>query len=111
MTQVKKDVVTWLKQWFYDEDEVDTLLAGKQNTLVSGTSIKTINNTSLLGSGNLTIQGGGGGSIIGTGRFSINEQGHLIVELPDGVDNPYYIDANGHLIYDTSNVHNEGEIQ
>ena len=77
----------------------------KQDALISGTNIKTINHNSLLGSGNITIQGGGG-SVIGTGSFSIDNNGHLIVELPDGVDNPYYINNNGHLIYDTSNTHN-----
>lgn len=85
---------------------IDTTISTKQDTLVSGENIKTINNTSLLGSGNITIQGGGGGSVIGTGSFSINTNGHLIVELPDAVDNPYYINAQGHLIYDTSNTHN-----
>ena len=59
MTQVVKDLVTWLKQWYYTESEVDTLLNGKQATLVSGTNIKTINNTSLLGSGNISVGGGG----------------------------------------------------
>ena len=76
-----------------------------QEKLVSGTNIKTVNNQSLLGSGNIDIQGGGG-SVIGTGSFSINNQGHLIVELPNAVDNPYFIDNQGHLIYDTSNTHN-----
>lgn len=76
-----------------------------QETLSSGVNIKTINNNSLLGSGNITIQGGGG-SVIGTGSFSIDQDGHLIVELPDAVDNPYFIDNNGHLIYDTTNTHN-----
>lgn len=51
-------IVTWLKNWFYDESEVDNLLNSKQNTLVSGTNIKTINNNSLLGSGNISISGG-----------------------------------------------------
>ena len=54
--------------------------------------------------------GGGGGTVIlGTGAFTINSSGHLIVELPDGVDNPYYINSSGHIIYDTSNSHNTGE--
>ena len=61
----------------------------------------------------LLITSGGGSSggtvILGTGAFSINTNGHLIVELPDGVDNPYYINSNGHLIYDTHNPHNNGE--
>lgn len=60
MTQIKKDIVTWLKQWFYTETETDTLLNNKQDTLVSGTNIKTINNQDLLGSGNITVGGGGG---------------------------------------------------
>ena len=81
------------------------LADSKQDELVSGTNIKTINNQSLLGSGNIDIQGGGG-SVIGTGSFSINNQGHLIVELPNAIDNPYFIDNQGHLIYDTSNTHN-----
>ncbi len=51
-------IVTWLRNWFYDESEVDNLLNSKQNTLVSGTNIKTINNQSLLGQGNISIRGG-----------------------------------------------------
>lgn len=31
MTQVIKDIVTWLKQWFYTEAEIDNLLASKAN--------------------------------------------------------------------------------
>lgn len=49
------DMVDWLKAWFYDESEVDSLLASKQNTLVSGENIKTINQESLLGDGNIVI--------------------------------------------------------
>ena len=101
----KADKVHTHDDRYYTETETDTLLNGKQATLVSGTNIKTINNNSLLGSGNITIQGGGG-SVIGTGSFSIDEYGHLIVELPDAVDNPYFIDDDGHLYYDTSNTHN-----
>lgn len=105
------DIVTSWEQTLSDEKVpseklVKNSLDTKQETLVSGTNIKTINNTSILGSGNITIQGGGGGSVIGTGSFSIDSNGHLIVELPDAVDNPYYINASGHLIYDTSNTHN-----
>lgn len=86
-------------------------IQSKQPLLVSGTNIKTINNQSILGSGNITIQGGEGGSVIGTGSFSINNNGHLIVELPNAVDNPYFINNNGHLIYDTSNSYNGGLIE
>ena len=59
MTQIVKDVITWLKQWFYEKSEVDTALSSKQATLVSGTNIKTVNNQSLLGSGNISVSGGG----------------------------------------------------
>ena len=45
-----------------DLEQLQSVVAGKQNMLVSGTNIKTINNQSLLGSGNINIQGGSGGS-------------------------------------------------
>ena len=99
---------------YYTKSEINSILSSYVTTetiedyqplLESGVNIKTINNQSLLGEGNIDIQGGGG-SVIGTGSFSINNQGHLIVELPNAVDNPYFIDNQGHLIYDTSNTHN-----
>ena len=84
MAQTIKDVVTWLKQWYYTEDEVDDLLDEKQDSLVSGTNIKTINNNSLLGSGNITIQGGSGGD------------GSLTkITLAEGYD--LYVNDNNHL--------------
>lgn len=84
MAQTIKDVVTWLKQWYYTEDEIDDLLDEKQDSLVSGTNIKTINNNSLLGSGNITIQGGSGGD------------GSLTkITLADGYD--LYVNDNNHL--------------
>lgn len=45
-----------------DLEQLQSVVAGKQDMLVSGTNIKTINNQSLLGSGNINIQGGSGGS-------------------------------------------------
>ena len=87
---------------YYTQSEISTLLNTKQDKLVSGTNIKTINNNSLLGSGNITIQGGGGGGITAVGSFSINDNGHLIAEIPSGMTNPYSINSSGHLIYDTS---------
>ena len=104
------DIVTEWEQTLSDEKVASEKLTkntidAKQDTLISGTNIKTINNTSLLGSGNIDIQGGGG-SVIGTGSFSIDNNGHLIVELPNAVDNPYFINNNGHLVYDTSNTYN-----
>ena len=82
-----------------------------QEKLISGTNIKTINNNSILGSGNLTIGGGSGTAVIGTGSFSIDQNGDLIVELPDAVDCPYYIGEDGNLYYDTSSTHNGGLIE
>lgn len=35
---------------------------------------------------------------LGVGLFHINDEGHLIVELPMGIENPFHIDNNGHLI-------------
>ena len=88
---------------YYTQTEITSLLADKQDKLVSGTNIKTINNQTLLGSGNITIQGGGGGGgITAVGSFSIDENGHLIATIPDGMTNPYSINSSGHLIYDTN---------
>ena len=53
-------------------------------------------------------QGGGGGGIVMVGSFQIDSNGHLIATIPNGADNPYYINAQGHLIYDTANAHNDG---
>lgn len=39
-------------------------------------------------------------SSFGVGSFSIRD-GHLIVNLPEGVANPFNIDNNGHLVYNT----------
>lgn len=39
-------------------------------------------------------------SSFGVGSFSIRD-GHLIVNLPEGVANPFTIDNNGHLVYNT----------
>ena len=33
MTSVMKDVVTWLKQWFYTESEIDTITGGLQSQI------------------------------------------------------------------------------
>lgn len=52
----------------YTTEEINDLLAQKQDELVSGTNIKTINNISLLGSGNIDIQGGGGGGTYTAGN-------------------------------------------
>lgn len=104
------DIVTQWEQTLSDEKVASEKLTkntidAKQDALISGQNIKTVNNISLLGSGNIDIQGGSG-SVIGTGSFSIDANGHLLVELPNAVDNPYFIGNDGHLYYDTSNTHN-----
>ena len=54
MTQVVKDVVTWLKQWFYTETEVDTLLSAKVST-AQGSSNASKNVVTDSG-GNITLE-------------------------------------------------------
>ena len=45
--------------------------------------------------------GSGGNGVIGVGTFTINDDGDLIVTLPEGWANPYRINENGDLIYST----------
>ena len=56
--------------------------------------------------GNLTRgnESDGGGGIIMVGSFKINEEGHLIATIPKDTVNPYHIDNNGHLIYNTEAI-------
>ena len=44
---------------------------------------------------------------LGLGKFNINENGHLILTLPIGVDNYFNIDNSGHLIVDLDNTTEE----
>ena len=44
------------------------------------------------------------GGIIMVGSFKINEEGHLIATIPKDTVNPYRIDSNGHLIYNTEAI-------
>ena len=46
----------------------------------------------------------GGGGVIMVGSFKINEEGHLIATIPKDTVNPYHIDTNGHLIYNTEAI-------
>ena len=41
---------------------------------------------------------------LGLGLFTIREDGHLYVELPMGMDNPFSINSNGHLIITLPNM-------
>ena len=54
---ITKEALSYFKGKY--DDQMDGILAGKQDVLVSGENIKTINNESILGSGNITISGGG----------------------------------------------------
>ena len=51
MAQVIKDVVTWLKQWFYTEDEVDTITGGLQTQINNKADSSTVSNLSTTVSG------------------------------------------------------------
>lgn len=42
MAQVMKDVVTWLKQWFYTESEVDTITGGLQTQINNKADTSTV---------------------------------------------------------------------
>lgn len=89
MSSTLTDMVNWLKSWFYTENEVDTLLASKQDTLVSGSNLKTINNESLLGSGNINVEGGGGGSSSGSyinDYYWDTETQDIILDYDNSVD-------------------------
>lgn len=46
MAQVMKDVVTWLKQWFYTESEVDTITNGLQSQINNKADSTTVSNLS-----------------------------------------------------------------
>lgn len=46
MTQVVKDVVTWLKQWFYTEDEIDTKLGNKANKNLTDANMNVVTDSS-----------------------------------------------------------------
>lgn len=54
---------------YYNKNEIDTKLEGKQNTLVSAENIKTINNNSILGSGNIDISGSPTGDTLPIGAI------------------------------------------
>ena len=42
MTIVMKDIVTWLKQWFYTEDEIDTITGGLQTQINNKADTTTV---------------------------------------------------------------------
>ena len=52
MTTVIKDMVTWLKQWFYDEDEIDTKLSNKANKNLGTANYNVVTDSS----GDITVE-------------------------------------------------------
>ena len=96
----------------YTKTETDNLLQKKVDEPINeGSNGQVLTTDGNGGRTWKTVQGGGGdGSIITVGSFTINNEGHLIVEFPGATDNPYFINDNGHLVYDTSNIYNGGLI-
>lgn len=43
MAQVMKDIVTWLKQWFYTESEIDTITGGLQSQINNKANSSSLN--------------------------------------------------------------------
>lgn len=58
MAQVIKDVVTWLKQWFYTESEVDTITGGLQTQINNKADSSTVSSLSTTVSGKADKTGG-----------------------------------------------------
>ncbi len=58
MAQVIKDVVTWLKQWFYTESEIDTITGGLQTQINNKADSSTVSSLSTTVSGKADKTGG-----------------------------------------------------
>jgi hypothetical protein len=58
MAQVIKDVVTWLKQWFYTESEIDTITGGLQTQINNKADSTTVSNLATTVSGKADKTGG-----------------------------------------------------
>ena len=88
----------------YTKTETNNLLQKKVDEPINeGTNGQVLTTDGNGGRTWKTVQGGGGtGGIIMVGSFTINNEGHLIATIPDGATNPYRIDENGHLIYNTN---------
>ncbi len=52
MTTVMKDIVTWLKQWYYTEDEIDTKLGNKANKNLGTANYNVVTDSS----GDITVE-------------------------------------------------------
>lgn len=69
MAVIRKDLLTFIKNWFYDKDEIDSMLGGN-------TSINAVGQFSINSNGHLiaTIPDGM------ANPYSINNNGHLIYD-------------------------------
>lgn len=58
MVQIVQDVVTWLKQWFYDEDEIDTKIGGLQSQINNKAETSTVTSLTTTVNGKADKTGG-----------------------------------------------------
>ena len=85
----------------YTKNEIDALLQKKVNEpTTEGRNGQVLTTDGQGGRSWTTVQGGGGSTLM-VGSFEIDDNGDLIVTLPSGTANPYYINNDGDLIYDT----------
>ncbi len=60
MASVMKDIVTWLKQWFYTESEVDTITGGLQTQINNKADSSTVSALTTTVNGKADKSGGAG---------------------------------------------------
>lgn len=89
MATVIKDMVTWLKQWFYTEDEVDTITGGLQtqiNNKADSTTVSALSTTvdgkanTVHNHGNLQSDGKVGTSNNASKNVVTDSSGNITVE-------------------------------
>ena len=68
------DLVGWLKNWFYTKNETDNLLTGKLNTNLGVANKNAVTDEN----GNVSLEEKSGNN--GFGSFYINGEGHLIYD-------------------------------
>lgn len=82
MTTVIQDVVTWLKQWFYTESEIDTITGGLQSQINNKAEISELNSkaSATHTHGNLQNDGKVGTSSNASKNVVTDANGYLTVE-------------------------------
>ena len=68
------DLVGWLKNWFYTKNETDNLLTGKLNINLGVANRNVVTDEN----GDVSLEEKSGNN--GFGSFYINDQGHLIYD-------------------------------